>query len=107
MRDLNRYVIKKYAADWKDIGVELGLEVYKLRTIEKDHPLQCVECFQKTLEMWLQQSSNATWRSLETALCNVKREPVNDVHGKDIMCMLIIKTYKEKHSDFTVNHAVQ
>ena len=35
MRDLNRYVTKKYASDWEDIGVELGLELDALRLLEE------------------------------------------------------------------------
>ena len=36
MRDLNRYVTRKYANDWYDIGIELGLELCE-HIIEKDN----------------------------------------------------------------------
>lgn len=88
MRDLNRYVTKKYAADWFDIGVELGLEDSTLRTIEADYH-QSIKCLQNVLNMWLtlSTSGNATWKMLEVALTNVKRQqlsldPVNDVYGE-------------------------
>ena len=50
MKDLNRYVIKKYADMWKDIGLELGLGLKLLNVIEKDHPHQSVTCLQMVLD---------------------------------------------------------
>ena len=92
MKDLNRYVTKKYATDWYDIGIELGLELDVLDIIENDHPLRGKTCFQKTLDKWLKLNTNdATWRSLEVALTNVNRanlklDPVDDVYG--MICRL-------------------
>ena len=37
MRDLNRYVINKHADHWKDIGLELELELDTLNIISKDN----------------------------------------------------------------------
>lgn len=88
MKDLNRYVIKKYAADWIDIGLELGLENSMLCTIEADYPNKSVTCLRNVLDKWLKlnTSGNATWKILEIALTNVRRQqlgldPVNDVYG--------------------------
>ena len=43
LRDLNRYVIRKYATMWFDVGIELGLEPMLLKVIEKDHPQQVIK----------------------------------------------------------------
>ena len=88
MRDLNRYVVRKYATDWYDIGIELGLEHNELNIIGKDHPQQHVKCFQVTLDNWLN-TDDATWKTLEIALTNFNRihlglDPVNDVCGKEM-----------------------
>ncbi|XP_065887423.1 uncharacterized protein [Dysidea avara] len=85
MRDLNRYVVRKYAANWKDIGIELGLEFDVLNMIEKDNPQQSDSCLQITLDRWLRSTHNATWKTLEVVLTNVRREqlgldPVDDVY---------------------------
>ena len=85
MKELNRYV-NKYAADWKDIGIELGLELDVLDLIEKDRPQQSAACFQKTLGMWLKSSPDITWKTLEVALTNVRRQqlgldPVDNVYS--------------------------
>ena len=87
MRDLNRYVTKKHATDWYDIGIELGLELDLLDIIKKDNPQQSVTCFQKTLNKWLKlNGDDATWKTLEVALTNVNRtnlrlDPVDNIHG--------------------------
>ena len=87
MKDLNRYVTKKYATKWFDIGLELGLELHTLDAIEADHSQRCVTCFRKTLDMWLKLNGKPTWKSLEVALTNVERQqldldPVDDVYGE-------------------------
>ena len=87
MRDLNRYVTNIYAADWKDIGIELGLELHTLRIIAKDYPQQAVDCFQDVLYHWLKSTHNPTWKILEVAITNVNRQnhglgPVDKVDGK-------------------------
>ena len=90
MRDLNRYVIKKYANDWEDIGIELGLKFSMLRIIARDNPQQAVVCLRETLDEWLNfNTDDATWKTLEVALTNVNRvklglDPVDDVYGKDV-----------------------
>lgn len=86
MRDINRHT-KKYAADWKDIGVELGLEFETLTIIEKNHPSDCVSCYQNMINSWLKLNVDATWKTLEVAFTNVNRQkldldPVDDTYGK-------------------------
>jgi len=90
MKDLNRYIIKKYAIDWYDIGIELGFKLRVLDVIKKDNPQQSVDCLRKVLDKWLEVTANPTWKILEVALTNVTRQqlsldPVDDVYGKD-MC---------------------
>ena len=87
MRDINRYVTRKHAADWKDTGIELGLSVATLDIIEKDHPLKSEDSFITMVDKWIQRAGNdATWKGLEVALTNVNRQkldldPVDDVYG--------------------------
>jgi len=90
MEDFNRYVIEKYANDWEDIGVELGLDLDALNINARDNPLQSVTCLRETLNKWLNSSTDdATWKTLEVALTNVNRaklglDPVDHVYGKDV-----------------------
>ena len=86
MKDINRYT-KKYAADWKDIDIELGLKFSSLNIIEKDHPSQSVTCFQDMIDNGIESTTdNVTWKILEVAFTNVNRQklhldPVDDVYG--------------------------
>lgn len=89
MKDINRYV-KKYAANWKDIGLELEIDFDELAIIERDHhSSDCVACFQVMINHWLKVTTdNATWKTLEVALTNVNRQklkldPVDDVYGME------------------------
>ena len=90
MIDLNRYVTSKYASDWYEIGIELGLDCCVLNIINRDHPQDSMACFRNTLDKWLQLNTDGvTWRTLEVALTNVNRaklglDPVDDVYGKDV-----------------------
>jgi len=89
MKDLNRYVTMEYAAKWYDIGIELGLELGVLDAIEEDYPRKSDRCLQKTLDKWLKLIPDATWKTLEVALTNVRRrqlclDPVEDVYGKNM-----------------------
>ena len=100
IRDLNRYVIKNYAAEWKDIGIELGLQLNTLKIFSENHQKECVSCFQSTLNEWLNLKPNADWRMLEVAITNVRRasnglDPVTDVYGEyftvsDVALFLLI-----------------
>jgi len=85
MRDLNRYVTKKHAADWKGVGLELGLQFNMLKIIQKNNSQQVEDCFEDVLDKWLQLTPKATWRMLEVALTNVRRQqlgldPVDDLY---------------------------
>ena len=90
MRDLHRYVTKKYVADWKDIGLELNLPLDTLKAIRINHPHRVEDCCEDVLDRWLKSTPNATWRMLEVALTNVRRQqlgldPVDDVYSGEIL----------------------
>ena len=87
MKDLNRYVIKNYASDWMDIGLELGLKLNTLEIFSINNQKECISCFRSTLNEWLNLKPNATWRMLEVAITNARRasnglDPVTDIYGE-------------------------
>ena len=97
MKDLNRYVINKFAIDWKDVGLELGLNLSVLHMVKVDHLNQSRMCLQAILEKWLRLTPDATWRALEIALTNVTRQkldldPVDDVYGENFACSMCSKS---------------
>ena len=87
MWDLNRYVTRKHATMWRDVGLELKLEHSVLKGIEKDNPQDTTNCFKEVLDKWLRLTPSATWKELEIALTNVNRmqlvlDPVDDIYGE-------------------------
>ena len=85
LRDLNRYVVHKFASEWEDIATELGLDK-EIAIIEKDNR-RSIDCLKKTLLKWLD-STPCNWKMLEVAITNVKRAqvslyPITDVYGKN------------------------
>ena len=91
MRDINRYVTREFAADWEKVGIELGLTTSILKVVAKNKHHQAEDCFQEVMDKWLNRNVSATWRTLEVALTNVRRQqlgldPVDYVYyGKDII----------------------
>ena len=81
MKDLNRYVKKQFAVDWKDIALELNLNYEIIDDIEKEKSGVCEDCFSAILKEWLR--SNVTWKTLEVAIINANRinsglDPIDD-----------------------------
>ena len=86
---MNRYVTYKYAANWKDIGIELELKSETLEIISKNNH-ESEACFQSMINKWLESTCHATWRTLEVAITNVRRvrvglDPVTDVYVVSIL----------------------
>ena len=84
MKELDRYVTRKYAPDWYCIGIELGLQ-HDLDIIAIDNPQESVTCFQKTLDKWLM-THDATWEELEVVLTNVTEQSLDWIQL--MMCMV-------------------
>ena len=104
MKDINRYVTRKHAVDWKDIGIELDLKLSTLNIIENDHPLKSEACFQVMIEKWIESTTeNATWKTIEVALTNVNRQkldldPVDDVYGMETINIICMYRGVRRHS---------
>ena len=85
MKELNRYLKKQYAVDWKDIAMELNLNYETIDDIDKDHYGRNEDCFSAILKEWLK--SNVTWKTLEVAINNANRinsglDPIDDDDDK-------------------------
>ena len=86
---MNRYVIEKYANDWEDVGIELEIALSTIINIaerRRKSSSECKDYFRETLNYWLRNKSDVTWKTLEVALTNVSRlklqlNPVDDVYA--------------------------
>ena len=112
MKEVNRYVTRKHAVDWKDIGIELDLKLSTLNIIENDHPLKSEACFQVMIDKWIESTTeNATWKTLEVALTNVNRQkldldPVDDIYGMETINIMCMYRDVRRHSVFGVEETL-
>ena len=72
--DLYKKIVKKHAARWKDLGVELEISMYFLDTIAIDycnHPSFSEQCCKTVLWKWLEITPEASWNKLQKAIDNL------------------------------------
>ena len=67
-KDLHQHVTPHYAADWIEIGTQLGLPIGELRAIEAGYPTNVKWCCNRMLEKWLEMDPIASWGKLFTAI---------------------------------------
>jgi len=68
LKELQRHVTPHFAADWREIGVELDLTDAKLREIEAGNPTNLKWCCNRMFSEWLRLDSDASWEKLFTAI---------------------------------------
>ena len=73
MKDINDYVVTKWASRWKQLGRQLSIDQNFISILQHDHGNDCVECCSRMLEAWLEQNihDNATWEILIYAIDNL------------------------------------
>ena len=68
LKDLYKYFIPLYAAQWEDIGVNLDIDLGHLEIIKVDNPNNVRRRCQILLQSWLRVDPDATWDKLFTAI---------------------------------------
>jgi len=68
LKDLYELITPQYAADWKVIGILLGLPKGELNSIEAGYPTNVKWCCNKMLEKWLEVDPTACWEKLFAAI---------------------------------------
>ncbi|XP_019862785.1 PREDICTED: uncharacterized protein LOC109591497 [Amphimedon queenslandica] len=67
---------------WRDLGLELGLNLIRVNLIENDNPQDTEARLKRTLEIWLNRiddvdkKGGATWKALVDALEKIGQKPV-------------------------------
>ena len=67
MRELHTNVVDKYASQWEQLGLKLGLRGYDIANISRDHVLS-ISCCAAMLEKWLQVFQSPTWGKLDDVI---------------------------------------
>ena len=72
MDDLDRIVVPKVSADWKDVAYSLGYNVPTVSLIKSKHNGNPTKCCRELFEDWLVTSNGATPKTWGTLLDNLK-----------------------------------
>ena len=71
LSELYRDIVPKYAAKWRDLGVELKIPVHQLDCIavnHTNHPQYSEQCCKAVLLKWMETTPNPTWTVLQKAI---------------------------------------
>ena len=65
-----RELSPKVSADWKHVGLFLGLGLGRLNIIKADNPSDCQKCFSEMIKVWLEQQVDPppSWSAMVEAL---------------------------------------
>ena len=69
--ELHRNIVPKYAARWRDLGVQLKIPEYHLEAIavnNTNHPSYSEQCCKAMLQKWMEITPDATWSILQMAI---------------------------------------
>ena len=67
-KDLQRYVTRSYATNWREIGIQLNLSNEDLSVIEDDNPRSVKKRCNAMLSKWLEVDTSASWETLLRAI---------------------------------------
>ena len=91
LSELHRQIVPKYAARWRDLGVQLKIPINYLDEIAEDNanrPSCSRKCCKAMLQKWMEITPNATWDMLHSAIdcfnslsCNGNSESMNYCSG--------------------------
>ena len=81
MRELCENIVTQYAAKWKELGSELGLEDYVIANIQENnarHPRRVEECCNAMLQQWLKMIPFPTWGKLDDAVIKLAKPSIDE-----------------------------
>ena len=76
MKHVNKYVIPKIAADWKQVADSLEFDIHTIRIIEKKFPNDPLQSCDELMRDWLSTDvgiSPKVWSTLIAALKDIRR----------------------------------
>ena len=68
LKDLQLYITPYYAADWREIGVLLGIRIGILNSVEYERSTDVERCCNKMLEIWLDNEADASWAKIDAVI---------------------------------------
>ena len=88
--ELHRSIVPKYAAQWKDLGIQLKIPEHHLDIIaanNKHSQSYCQDCCKAMLKKWMEITPDATRNVLQKAIDDlpIRAEQHHHVHDCDIL----------------------
>ena len=80
MKDIDNYVIERWASKWQKLGSKLNIGEHLIRNIECNHPNDCEGCCRIMLSKWLEETAHPTWDTLIRALDEIS-DNVTGLYG--------------------------
>ena len=76
MKDINNYVVTKWAPRWKELSRQLNINQDSINILERNHANDCEVCCSRMLEAWLDENihDDATW---EILICAIDKLPID------------------------------
>ena len=71
LKDIDNYVVPKWASKWRQLGTQLHIAEYLMDNIEHDHPSDCESCCSMMFSMWLDSNPAASWEDIIAAVDNL------------------------------------
>ena len=71
LRDILNDIVPKWTPKWKQFGIQLGIDIHLLDTIEKDHSGDSEMCCITMFSKWLDKNPAASWKDIFTAVDNL------------------------------------
>ena len=71
LKDIENYVVPKWASKWKRLGVLLNIAQHLMDNIEQNHPDDCEDCCSKMFEEWFNNNCVPTWEDIINAVDNL------------------------------------
>ena len=68
LKDLCKFVLPRYAAHWKKIGIFLGIQPGQLAVIQSNNPADANGCCTDLFIKWLESVENTTWEKMFEAI---------------------------------------
>ncbi|XP_065897563.1 protein NLRC5-like [Dysidea avara] len=68
LADISNHVVPQWSPQWRQLGMELGVDHHVMNIIEHDQPNDCRKCCHDILDDWLNRNPAASWEALILAI---------------------------------------
>ena len=90
--DILRYIIPKFAAKWRDLGMLLEIPNYCLKTIavnNTNHASYSEQCCKSMLQKWMEITPDFTWDKLQKCIGHLPGLSCNDNSESTYICTYV------------------